>query len=161
MAIGIQAFLPTRVRFLPIVDLPMMVTIFFAVARRNPITGCLTGAILGILQDTLAGPAHPIGMYGIADTVIGFASSSLGLKIDVDNAGSRFLITYVFFIAHQAIYFGVAHGLLRQTVAWSWSHVALSALVNAFSACSCMGSWIGSSRDRGQVSAITYQLLGL
>ena len=100
-AIAIQAFLPVRVRFFPIIDLPMMVVIFFAVARRNPISGCLTGAVIGLLQDTLAGPAHPIGMYGIADTIIGFAASSLGVKIDVENHGTRFLITYLFFVAHQ------------------------------------------------------------
>jgi rod shape-determining protein MreD len=130
-AVAIQAFLPVRVRFLPILDLPMMVVIFFAVARRNPISGCITGAIIGLLQDTLAGPAHPIGMYGIADTIIGFAASSLGVKIDVENPGTRFLITYIFFVAHQGIYFGVAHGLLRQSIQWSWSQVALSALANA------------------------------
>ena len=128
-AIAIQAFLPIRVRFLPILDLPMMVVIFFAVARRNPISGCITGAIIGMLQDTLT--SHPIGMYGIADTLIGFAASSMGVKIDVENHGTRFLMTYVFFVAHQGIYFGVASGLLRQSVQWSWSQVAISALANA------------------------------
>ena len=130
-AIGIQAFLPVRFRFFPILDLPMMVVIFFATARRNPITGCLTGAVIGLLQDSLAGLGHPIGMFGIADTIIGFAASSLGVKIDVDNHGTRFLITYLFFIAHQGIFFGVAHGLLRQSLQWSWSQVAISALANA------------------------------
>ena len=57
-AIFIQAFLPTKIRWLPIIDLPMMVVIFFAVARRNPISGCVTGAIIGLLQDLLGGPAH-------------------------------------------------------------------------------------------------------
>ncbi len=131
VAIIVQSFILGRVRFLSMIDLPMMVTIFFAVARRNPITGCITGAIIGMLQDTLAGPAHPIGMYGIADTVIGFAASSLGVKIDVENAGTRFLITYIFFIAHQAIYFGIARGLLRYSLQWSWSQIAIYALVNA------------------------------
>jgi rod shape-determining protein MreD len=130
-AVAIQAFLPVRVRFLPILDLPMMVVIFFAVARRNPISGCITGAIVGILQDTLAGPAHPIGIYGIADTVIGFAASSLGVKIDVENPGTRFLMTYIFFVAHQGIYFGVVSGLLHQRMEWSWAQVAISALANA------------------------------
>lgn len=130
-AIFIQAFLPTKVRWLPIIDLPMMVVIFFAVARRNPISGSITGAIIGMLQDTLAGPAHPIGMYGITDTVIGYMASSMGVKLDVENPGSRFLITYGFFVIHQAVYYGVGHGLLRQSLQWSWSHVAISALANA------------------------------
>lgn len=143
VAIFIQAFLPTRVRWLPIIDLPMMVVIFFALARRNPISGSLTGAVIGLLQDTLAGPAHPIGMYGITDTVIGYLASSLGVKIDVENPGSRFLIIYGFFVIHQAVYFGVAHGLLRQSLQWSWSHVAISALANAV-----VGVFVFSLLDR-------------
>ncbi len=131
VAILIQIFIPVRARFLPIIDLPFMVTIFFAVARRNPISGCLTGCAIGLMQDLFAGPSHPLGMYGIALTIVGYLASSLGLKIDVENPGSRFIITYIFFMAHQAIYYGVAHGLLRQMQQWSWSHVAISALANA------------------------------
>ena len=133
VAVLIQIFIPVRVRYFPIIDLPLMVTIFFATARRNPISGCLTGCIIGLMQDLFAGPLqfHPLGMYGIALTIIGYLASSLGLKIDVENPGSRFLITYIFFVLHQGIYFGVAHGLLRQAQVWSWSHVAISALANA------------------------------
>jgi|SRR5580704_5024817 rod shape-determining protein MreD len=131
VAVLIQIFIPVKVRFLPIIDLPFMVTIFFATARRNPISGCITGCIIGLLQDLFAGPMHPLGIYGIALTVIGYLASSMGLKIDVENPGSRFLITYVFFVIHQAIYFGVAHGLLREGLQWSWSHTAISALANA------------------------------
>ena len=131
VAVLIQIFIPVRARFLPIIDLPFMVTIFFAVARRNPITGCLTGCAIGLMQDLFAGPSHPLGMYGIALTIIGYLASSLGLKIDVENPGSRFILTYIFFVAHQGIYYGVAHGLLRQAQQWSWSHVAISALANA------------------------------
>jgi rod shape-determining protein MreD len=131
VAVLIQIFIPVRARFLPIIDLPFMVTIFFAVARRNPISGCLTGCAIGLMQDLFAGPSHPLGMYGIALTIIGYLASSLGLKIDVENSGSRFIITYIFFMAHQGIYYGVAHGLLRQSQQWSWSHVAISALANA------------------------------
>lgn len=133
VAIFLQVFLQTLVRipYLPVIDLPMMVVISFAVARRNPISGSLTGMVIGLMQDMLAGPNHPLGMYGICNTIIGFAASSLGLKIDVENPGSRFLLTYVFFVLHQGIYYGVAHGLLRQGLHWSWSHVAVSALANA------------------------------
>jgi rod shape-determining protein MreD len=131
IAVLIQIFIPVKVRFLPIIDLPFMVTIFFATARRNPISGCITGCIIGVMQDLFAGPNHPLGMYGIALTIIGFLASSLGLKIDVENPGSRFLITYIFFVIHQGVYYGVAHGLLREGLQWSWSHTAISALANA------------------------------
>jgi rod shape-determining protein MreD len=67
----------------------------------------------------------------ITDTIIGYMASSLGVKIDIENPGSRFLIIYGFFVIHQAVYYGVGHGLLRQALQWSWSHVAISALANA------------------------------
>lgn len=131
IAIFIQAFFTAKLRWLAVLDLPMMVVIFFAVARRNQISGCVTGAIIGLLQDALGGPAHPIGIYGITDTIIGYMASSLGVKIDVENPGTRFLIVYGFFVIHEAVYYGVGHGLLRQPLHWSWSHVAIAALANA------------------------------
>jgi rod shape-determining protein MreD len=131
LAIFLQAFITTKLRWLAVLDLPMMVVIFFAVARRNPISGCLTGAVIGLLQDALGGPAHPIGMYGITNTIIGYAASSLGVKIDVENPGTRFLIIYGFLIIHEAVYYGVGRGLLGQSLQWSWSHVAIAGLANA------------------------------
>jgi rod shape-determining protein MreD len=131
VAILIQIFIPVRLRFLPIIDLPFLVTIFFATARRNPISGCLTGCFIGLLYDLFGGPDHHVGMYGIALTIVGYLASSLGGKIDVENPGSRFLITFFFFGIHEGVYYGVAHGLLRQSLQWSWSHTAVSALCNA------------------------------
>ncbi len=131
IAVLIQVFIPVKVRFMPVIDLPFLVTIFFATARRNPISGCLTGCFIGLLQDLFAGYNHPLGMYGIALTVVGYLASSLGVKIDVENPGSRFLITFVFFGVEKGVYYGVAHGLLRQPLQWSWSHTAISALANA------------------------------
>jgi len=131
VAVLIQVFIPVRIRFMPIIDLPFLVTIFFATARRNPISGCLTGCLIGLLQDLFAGYNHYLGMYGIALTVVGFLASSMGVKIDVENPGSRFLITFFFFGMEEGVYYGVAHGLLRQALQWSWSHVAISALANA------------------------------
>src|SRR5580698_9303044 len=76
LATFIQIFIPVKVRFMPIIDLPFMVTIFFATARRNPITGCLTGCFIGLLQDLFGySVAHPLGIYGIALTVVGYMAS--------------------------------------------------------------------------------------
>src|ERR1700688_3732383 len=79
IALFLQAFLPRRI--FSIFDLPLLVTIFFAMARRNPISGLFTGAAIGLAQDML-GP-YPIGIYGIAKTVVGYGASSLGAKLDV------------------------------------------------------------------------------
>ncbi len=92
LALFVQAFVPLRFpSFAVYVDLPLLVTIFFAMARRSPVAGLFTGAIIGLAQDMLG--HNPIGIYGIAKTVVGYGASSLGVKLDVENAGARFLVT--------------------------------------------------------------------
>jgi len=129
LAIFLQAFLPLRLHFMSIFDLPLLVTIFFAVVRRSPVSGLLTGAIIGLLQDSLT--HQPIGLFGIAKTVVGYGASSLGVKLDVENIGSRFLLTLFFYVIHQVIYFTVARGLVGLTLQWSWPHELGSAFANA------------------------------
>lgn len=129
-ALFLQAFLPVaRLSFFTVFDLPLLVTIYFAAARRNPVAGLLTGGIIGLAQDALT---HlPIGVYGIAKTVIGYIASSLSARIDVDSPGSRFLLTFGFYLLHQVIFFGVLRGLIGMDLAWQWGQRLGSALANA------------------------------
>lgn len=128
-AIFLQAWLPLRFRFFSIFDLPLLVTIFFAMARRSQIAGLLTGAIIGILQDSLT--HQYIGLYGIAKTVVGFGASSLGIKLDVENAGTRLLLTVFFYVVHEVVYFLIARGMASLQVQWSWPHELWSGIANA------------------------------
>jgi rod shape-determining protein MreD len=128
-ALFFQAFIPSRFHFFEVFDLPLLVTIFFSVARRNPISGLITGGIIGLLQDSLT--HNPIGIYGIAKTVVGYGASSIGVKIDVENPGSRLLLTFAFYWVHQAVYFLVARGLVGQEWAWRGGHFVLAAIANA------------------------------
>jgi len=105
------------------------VTIFFAISRRNPITGLGTGCLIGLVQDALT--QHPIGVNGIAKTVVGFLASSLGVKIDVEQPGSRFLLIYFFYLLHQLIYFGIMRGLANEPLIWRWGHQLLGALLDS------------------------------
>lgn len=128
VAIFLQQFLPLRMPFFNVFDLPLLVTIFFAVARRSQVSGMVTGAVIGLLQDTLT--HQPIGLYGMAKTVVGYAASSLGVRIDVENPGSRLLMTFGFYLLHQAIYFTVARGLVGLDLEWRWGFFLGAALVN-------------------------------
>jgi rod shape-determining protein MreD len=130
LAVFLQAFVPLKLPFFSIVDLPLLVVIFFAVARRSQVSGMLTGAAIGLLQDALT-PSLPIGVYGIANTIVGYGASSLGVKIDVENAGSRLLVTLFFYVVHEVVYFAVAREMLGMTLHWSWLHELGSALANA------------------------------
>lgn len=135
-ALFFQAYLPVHFHFLRVFDLPLLITIFFAVSRRNPLSGLTLGAIVGLAQDSLAYnlPHHPIGLYGIAKTFIGYMASSLGVKIDVENPGTRFLMTYLFFVVHQLIFHLIRRGLVGDPNRWDWGHEAISGLANALMA---------------------------
>ena len=128
-ALILQAFLPVKLHFFNAFDLPLIVTIFFAVARRSQVSGCLTGAVIGLLQDSLA--HQPLGVFGIAKSVIGYAASSLGAKIDVENPGSRLLMTAGFYLVHEAIYIVIARYLVNMERSWMWGHELRNAVANA------------------------------
>lgn len=130
IALFVQAFVPLRFPWFAVYfDVPLLVTIFFAMARRSPIAGLLTGAFIGLAQDMLG--HNPIGLYGIAKTVVGYGASSLGVKLDVENAGARFLITLGFYLVHSAVYFTVARALVNMSLSWSWWHGVWGGLANA------------------------------
>lgn len=128
-AVFLQAWLPRHFPFFTIFDLPLLVTIGFATARRNPLAGLFTGGLIGIVQDALT--QQPIGLYGISKTVVGFGASSLGIKIDVENAGARFLLTILFYVVHEIVYFFIARVLVSLQMAWSWPHEIFSGVANA------------------------------
>ncbi len=129
LAVFLQAFIPLRLPFFSIFDLPLLVVIYFAMARRSPVAGLLTGAVIGLVQDSLT--AHHLGVYGIAKTVVGYGASSLGVKLDVESVGTRLLVTSGFYVIHQVIYFSIIRGLVGLNLHWSWPRELGAALANA------------------------------
>jgi rod shape-determining protein MreD len=103
MAILFQASAPLRIPVLRYLDLPLLVTIFFSVARRSPIAGSFTGAIIGTVQDALA--KQPVGIFGVANTVCGYIASSLGMKLEIESVGTRLIMIFGFKLLHDAIAF--------------------------------------------------------
>jgi rod shape-determining protein MreD len=129
ITVALQAYLPLRLHFLRVFDFGLLLTIFFAVSRRSQLSGMLTGAAIGLLQDCLT--HTPVGVFGIAKTVVGYGASSLGIKIDVDNPGSRFLLTFVFFTIHLAVFVAIQQALLGQPVHLNMGHEAGAAVANS------------------------------
>lgn len=109
-AILLQVLLPMLHPALAILDLPLIVTLFFAVSRRSPIAGTITGATIGLLQDVLTG-LH-IGINGMAKSVVGYAAASLGSRIDVENAFTRALLTFGFSLLQSLLLYLIERRLL-------------------------------------------------
>jgi len=131
-ALILQAFLPIYFPKAAILDLPLLITVYFGLSRRNPSTGLLLGMAIGILQDSLSGPNVPIGLYGIAKTMIGYLASSIGARLDTEHPAARFALTAFFFVVHQGIVALTQRLLLSQPERWFTMHLGAAALINAF-----------------------------
>src|SRR5213595_2139595 len=130
LALVIQAWFPLHFARMALLDLPLLVTIYFGLSRRNPSTGLLLGTAIGLLQDSLSGPTVPLGLYGIAKTIIGYLASSIGARLDTEHPAARFALTFAFFIVHQGL-IAVTRGiLLGQPEPWFNMHLIVTALVN-------------------------------
>jgi rod shape-determining protein MreD len=128
-AILIQVLLPKVLPGAAILDLPFIVTLFFAVSRRSPIAGTVTGAAIGLVQDLLT--SQPIGVNGMAKSVIGYASASLGSQIDVENTATRALMTFGFSLLQSVLLYLIERRLLGiRAFHMMWLHSLLRAAVN-------------------------------
>jgi rod shape-determining protein MreD len=131
LALVIQASFPIHFARAAILDLPLLVTIYFGLSRRNPSTGLLLGMVIGLLQDSLSGPTVPLGLHGIAKTIIGYLASSIGARLDTEHPAARFALTAAFFVTHQGLMVLTRRILLAQPEPWINMHLFVAALVNA------------------------------
>jgi rod shape-determining protein MreD len=131
LALVLQAFVPVYFSKFAVLDLPLLVVIYFGLSRRNPSTGLLLGMVIGLLQDSLSGPTVPLGLYGIAKTIIGYLASSIGARLDTEHPAARFALTMMFLVVHQGIITVTRRLLLAEPEPWFTVRLAIAAAVNA------------------------------
>jgi rod shape-determining protein MreD len=131
LAIFLQTSVPAYFPKFALLDLPLLLTIYFGLSRRNPSTGLLLGMGIGLLQDSLSGPTVPIGLNGIAKTIVGYLASSIGARLDTEHPIARFALTILFFGVHQGLIVLTSRLLLARPGSWFTMHLALGAAVNA------------------------------
>jgi rod shape-determining protein MreD len=129
LALALQAFLPVYIHSANYLELPLLVTLYFALSRRNPSSGLLLGMVIGLLQDSLS--RTPLGLYGIAKTLVGFGGSSIGSRIDVEHPIARFLLTIGFFLFHHGVFALTRNSLLAQRETYFTLPILIAAVVNA------------------------------
>jgi rod shape-determining protein MreD len=79
----------------------------------------------------LSGPTVPLGLYGIAKTIIGYLASSIGARLDTEHPAARFALTILFFGVHQGILALERRILLAQPEVWFTLQLGVAALINA------------------------------
>ncbi len=131
VALLIQIYLPLfqTLRFMAKVDLPLLVTIYFALMRRSQIRGLTIGLILGVAQDSFS--RFYIGMYGLCKTMVGYFSASVGLQFDVEHPFVRMLLCLLFYLFHQFLYWVLQRAVLDQAVGFDLLGEAFLAVIHA------------------------------
>jgi rod shape-determining protein MreD len=128
-AILFQVYVPRFFPFLGYLELPLLVTIYFALMRRSQIGGLFVGMLIGLAQDSLS--TRPLGMYGIVKTLVGYFAASVGLRIDVEHPFIRLVLTFFFYFFHQLMYWVLSRGLLREPIGFEAQRTLVLGLLNA------------------------------
>src|SRR6202007_1846821 len=111
-AILFQVYVPLFFQFLSFLEMPLLVVMYFALMRRNQISGLLLGAAVGLAQDSLS--KNPLGVFGIVNTLVGYFAASMGMRLDVDHPLIRLLLAFFFYLFHEVLYWVMARALLGQ-----------------------------------------------
>ena len=131
-ALLLQAYLPLLIpivsSYANMADLPLLVAIYLALLRRNPVAGLSIGMAIGLAQDSLS--HGPIGLYGILKTLVGYACSSLTLVLNVESLGTRVILVCGFYLVHQGLFWALERVLLDQVVDFAWQRTFVLAFVN-------------------------------
>jgi rod shape-determining protein MreD len=131
VALIVQVYLPLfqTLKFISRIELPLLVTIYFALMRRSQIRGLLIGMILGLAQDSLL--SQKLGMFGICKTLVGYFAASIGMQFDVEHPFVRLILCFIFYMFHQFIYWVLQRALLDQPVIFDPQATLIFAGINS------------------------------
>ncbi|MGJ5819247.1 rod shape-determining protein MreD [Paludibaculum fermentans] len=129
IAILFQVYVPRFVDFLSYLELPLLVVVYFSLMRRQPVAGAVIGTVIGLAQDSLS--QHPLGMFGIVKTLVGYFSASISMRFDVENNALRFILSFFFFLFHQFFFWVLARGLLGRNLELQIPQSIIFAFLNA------------------------------
>lgn len=115
--------------FLSYLELPLLIVVYFALTRREPVSAVFYGAFVGLLQDALS--RHPIGMYGIVKTLVGYFAASVSMRFDVENPILVAILSFFFYFFHQFFYWVLERALLGQMTNFDTQQMVVFGLLNA------------------------------
>jgi rod shape-determining protein MreD len=109
LAVAVALALQTTVaRFLVrgtiAVDLVLVVVLCVALTA-GPVTGMLSGAFAGLVQDALS--SGIVGIGGLAKTVVGFLTGVIGTQFIVTRSLPRFVVIFGASVVHAVIFMGL------------------------------------------------------
>lgn len=127
-ALGLQSWISLHIPRFDYVDLPLLIAIYFGITWRHPVGGSIFGAGLGIFQDALT--QHPLGVFGIGLSIVGYLAASMGIRIDTESFLTRLVLLPTFTLLNSAIVWVLERRVIEQPYAWLWVHEGIKAGVN-------------------------------
>lgn len=128
-AILFQAYFARFFHWLSYLDLPLLITVHFALSIRRPIPALAYGAVIGMIQDSLSN--QPIGIFGIVKTLTGYFAASVSQRFDVENPVVTFILTFVFYFFHEFLHWVEVRALIGEAQGFDPQKVLLYGLLNA------------------------------
>jgi rod shape-determining protein MreD len=133
LAIGVAVVLQTTLaRFLirgtVAVDLVLVVVVGVALMGGS-VTGLLSGAAAGLLQDALS--TGVVGIGGLSKTVVGFLAGIVGTQFIVARALPRFVVFFSATVLHAMVFIGLCVVLGLRHAGSPYAAVAGQAVGNA------------------------------
>lgn len=127
-ALLLQVYLPHLFEYFGYVDIPLLVTVYFPLMQRSQVRGIFLGAAAGISQDALS--AQPLGLYGIAKTLIGYFAASVSQRFDVDNPAIRLALVFFFYLFHQFFFWVETRSLMGLAVPFELRQTLVVGVLN-------------------------------
>jgi rod shape-determining protein MreD len=128
-AILFQIYVPLFFPIAKVLNMPLLVVVYFAVMRRSQVQGLLIGAVVGLAQDSLS--KNWLGMFGIVDTLVGYFAASIGMRLDVDHPMLRLFLAFFFYVFHEIVYWVLLRALLAQMVPLELQRTLVQGVFNA------------------------------
>jgi rod shape-determining protein MreD len=129
VAVLSQVYIPRFLSFLAYLELPLLITVHFALSRGGPISAVLYGMSIGLVQDSLS--HQPLGMFGIVKTLVGYFAASVSVRFSVDNPLVTFILSFFFYFFHQFFYWVLARALLGEAIGFDAPQTLMFGLLNA------------------------------
>lgn len=138
ISVLLQATLPSIFSLARLFSLPLLVIIYFSIARQDKVFGIFLGTALGLLQDALS---HSyLGLMGMVGALEGYLAASAGMKFDLDPALARGVVIGGLAVLQSVAAAFLQHALLEvpftfQTVRWAGSallNIALGLMLFRF-----------------------------
>ena len=104
IALSLQMMLPKFIAIFQYVDLPLIVTAYFAL-QRAPLLGMATGVVCGIGDDAIRGGI--LGVGGFSQTLIGYLVAMASVKLSLENPLARLAVVALASAANTFLFVGL------------------------------------------------------